>query len=100
MGLAEIIFPNLNYNINSLLNMSVTVSFNINNGTNGKNVPIIIPEGPYTAEDDIKAFNKELKAIKVKYWGGEIIRSPFCGKLRFNPQSKKIVAVLKGGELL
>ena len=83
------------------------VNNNVANFTTPLADPLILNEdwecghtqGPVHPRRICKAMNKKLKAIKFRYWG-EIIRFPFHRKLRFNPQSKKIAVILKGGELL
>ena len=94
-GLSEIFFPSYNYNISHPLNCQLKIWFSVNDEC--LQWIIKIPEGQNDAGDYIKAVNKEINAIKFRH-KGQLIRTPFKGKLKYNGQSKKITICLKKGE--
>ena len=91
VSLSELYFPSSYYNISQDNNSNLTIQYHIKGVVQTKN--IIIPQGHYDPASYVKEVNKEIKKIKHKFTENSEPKVLFKGRLRYNPNSRKITLV-------
>ena len=86
VSLSELYFPSSYYNI------SLTIQYHIKGVVHTKN--ITIPQGHYDPASYMKEVNKQIKKIKHKFTETSEPKVLFKGRLKYNPNSRKITLVL------
>ena len=92
VSLSELYFPSSYYNISQDNNSNLTIKYHIKGLVHTKN--ITIPQGHYDPASYVKEVNKEIKKIKHKFTGTSVPKVLFKGRLKYNPNSRKITLVL------
>ena len=92
VSLSELYFPSSYYNISQDNNSNLTIQYHINGVVHTKN--ITIPQGHYDPASYVKEVNKEIKKIKHKFTETSEPKVLFKGRLKYNPNSRKISLVL------
>ena len=92
VSLSELYFPSLYYNISQDNNSNLTIQYHIKGVVHTKN--ITIPQGYYDPASYVKEVNKEIKKIKHKFTATSEPKVLFKGRLKYNPNSRKITPVL------
>ena len=92
VSLSELYFPSLYYNISQDYNSNLTIQYHIKGVVHTKN--ITIPQGHYDPASYMKEVNKEIKKIKHKFTETSEPKVLFKGRLKYNPNSRKITLVL------
>ena len=93
VSLSELYFPSSYYNISQDNNSNLTIQYHIKGLVHTKN--ITIPQGHYDPASYVKEVNKEIKKIKHKFTATSDPKVLFKGRLKYNPNSRKITQVLK-----
>ena len=89
---SELYFPSFNYNINLDNNSNLTIQYHIQGIVHTKN--ITIPQGHYNPASYLEEVNREIKKIKHKFTPMSEPKVLFKGRLKYNPNSRKITLVL------
>ena len=92
VSLSELYFPSSYYNISQDNNSNLTIQYHIKGVVHTKN--ITIPQGHYDPASYVKEVNKEIKKIKHKFTATSEPKVLFKGRLKYNPNSRKITLVL------
>ena len=92
VSLAELYFPSSYYNISQDNNSNLTIQYHIQGVVHTKK--ITIPQGHYDPASYVKEVNKEIKKIKHKFTETSERKVLFKGRLKYNPNSRKITLVL------
>ena len=92
VSLSELYFPSLYYNISQDNNSNLTIQYHIKGVVHTKN--ITIPQGHYDPASYVKEVKKETKNIKHKFTATSQPKVLFKGRLKYNPNSRKITLVL------
>ena len=92
VSLSELYFPSSYYNISQDNNSNLTIQYHIKGVVHTKN--ITIPQGHYDPASYVKEVNKEIKKIKHKFTETSEPKVLFKGRLKYNPNSRKITLVL------
>ena len=92
VSLSELYFPSLYYNISQHNSNNLTIQYHIKGVVHTKN--ITIPQGHYDPASYVKEVNKEIKSIKHKFTATSEPKVLFKGRLKYNPNSRKITLVL------
>ena len=92
VSLSELYFPSSYYNISQDNNSNLTIQYHIKGVVHTKN--ITIPQGHYDPASYVKEVNKEMKKIKHKFTATSEPKVLFKGRLKYNPNSRKITLVL------
>ena len=92
ISLAELYFPSSYYNISQDNNSNLTIQYHIQGVVHTKK--ITIPQGHYDPASYVKEVNKEIKKIKHKFTETSEPKVLFKGRLKYNPNSRKITLVL------
>ena len=92
VSLSELYFPSLYYNISQDNNSNLTIQYHIKGIVHTKN--ITIPQGHCDPASYVKEVNKEIKKIKHKFTATSEPKVLFKGRLKYNPNSRKITLVL------
>ena len=92
VSLSELYFPSLYYNISQDNNSNLTIQYHIKGVVHTKN--ITIPQGHYDPASYMKEVNKEIRKIKHKFTATSEPKVLFKGRLKYNPNSRKITLVL------
>ena len=92
ISLSELYFPSSYYNISQDNNSNLTIQYHIKGVVHTKN--ITIPHGHYDPASYVKEVNKEIKKIKHKFTATSEPKVLFKGRLKYNPNSRKITLVL------
>ena len=92
VSLSELYFPSSYYNISQDNNSNLTIQCHIKGVVYIKN--ITIPQGHYDPASYMKEVNKEIKKIKHKFTATSEPKVLFKGRLKYNPNSRKITLVL------
>ena len=92
VSFSELYFPSLYYNISQDNNSNLTIQYHIKGVVHTKN--ITIPQGHYDPASYVKEVNKEIKKIKHKFTATSEPKVLFKGRLKYNPNSRKITLVL------
>ena len=92
VSLSELYFPSSYYNISQDNNSNLTIKYHIKGVVHTKN--ITIPHGHYDPASYVKEVNKEIKKIKHKFTETSEPKVLFKGRLKYNPNSRKITLVL------
>lgn len=95
VALVEILFPNYNYNIDSEIASDISVRFYLMRDRIDQKIEI--PDGYYDADTFTRAINKEISHVKYLH-RGKTYKGPFKGRLKYNPQSKKMTMIFHRGE--
>ena len=90
--LASLNFASWYYNISQDNNSNLTIQYHIKGVVYTKN--ITIPQGHYDPASYVKEVNKEIKKIKHKFTETSEPKVLFKGRLKYNPNSRKITLVL------
>ena len=86
VSLSELCFPSSYYNISQDNNSNLTIQYHIQSHT--------ITQGHYDPASYVKEVNKEIKKIKHKFTETSELKVLFKGRLKYNPNSRKISLVL------
>ena len=89
---SKLYFPSSYYNISQDNNSNLTIQYNIQGLVHTKN--ITIPQGHYDPASYVKEVNREIKKIKHKVTPMSEPKVLFKGRLKYNPNSRKITLVL------
>ena len=92
VSLSELYFPSSYYNISQDNNSNLTIQYHIKGVVHTKN--ITIPQGHYDPASYMKEVNKEIKKIKHKFTETSEPKVLFKGRLKYDPNSRKITLVL------
>ena len=92
VSLSELYFPSSYYNISQDNNSNLTIQYHIKGVVHTKN--ITIPQGHYDPASYVKEVSKEIKKIKHKFTETSEPKVLFKGRLKYNPNSRKITLVL------
>ena len=92
VSLSELYFPSSYYNISQDNNNNLTIQYHIKGVVHTKN--ITIPQGHYDPASYVKEVNKEIKKVKHKFTATSESKVLFKGRLKYNPNSRKITLVL------
>ena len=92
VSLSELYFPSSYYNISQDNNSNLTIQYHINGVVHTKK--ITIPQGHYDPISYVKEVNKEIKKIKHKFTETSEPKVLFKGRLKYNPNSRKITLLL------
>ena len=92
VSLSELHFPSSYYNISQDNNSNLTIQYHIKGLVHTKN--ITIPQGHYDPASYVKEVNREIKKIKHKFTPMSEPKVLFKGRLKYNPNSRKITLVL------
>ena len=92
VSLSELYFSSMYYNIGQDNNSNLTIQYHIKVVVHAKN--ITIPQGHYDPASYMKEVNKEIKKIKHKFTATSELKVLFKGRLKYNPNSRKITLVL------
>ena len=92
VSLSELYFPSSYYNISQDYNSILTIQYHIQGLVRTKN--ITIPQGHYDPASYMKEVNREIKKIKHKFTPMSEPKVLFKGRLKYNPNSRKITLVL------
>ena len=92
VSLSELYFPSSYYNISQDDNSNLTIQYHIKGVVHKKN--ITIPQGHYDPASYVKEVNKEIIKIKHKFTATSEPKVLFKGRLKYNPNSRKITFVL------
>ena len=92
VSLSELYFPGSYYNISQDNNSNLTIQYHIKGDVHTKN--ITIPQGHYDPASYVKEVNKEIKKIKHKFTATSEPKVLFKGRIKYNPNSRKITLVL------
>ena len=92
VSLSELYFPSSYYNISQDNNSNQTIQYQIKGVVHTK--IITIPQGHYDPASYVKEVNKEIKKIKHKFTATSEPKVLFKGRLKYNPNSRKITLVL------
>ena len=92
VSLSELYFPSSYYNISQDNNSNLTIQYHIKGVVHTKKVTI--PQGHYDPASYVKEVNKEIKKIKHKFTETSEPKVLFKGRLKYNPNSRKISLVL------
>ena len=92
VSLSELYFPSSYYNISQDNNSNLTIQYHIQGVVHTKK--ITIPQGHYDPASYVKEVNKEIKKIKHKFTETSEPKVLFKGRLKYNPNSRKISLVL------
>ena len=92
VSLSELYFPSSYYNISQDNKSNLTIQYHIKGVVHTKN--ITIPQGHYDPAHYVKEVNKEKKQIKHKFIATSEPKVLFKGRLKYNPNSRKITLVL------
>ena len=92
VSLSELYFPSLYYNISQDNNSNLTIQYHIKGVVHTKN--ITIPQGHYDPASCVKEVNREIKKIKHKFTATSEPKVLFKGRLKYNPNSRKITLIL------
>ena len=90
--LSELYFPSSYYNISQDNNSNLTIQYHIKGLVHTKN--ITIPQGHYDPASYVKEVNIEIKKIKYKFTPMSEPKVLFKGRLKYNPNSRKITLIL------
>ena len=93
VSLSELYFPSLYYNISQDNNSNLTIQYHIKGVVHTKN--ITTPQGHYDPASYVKEVNKEIKKINSQIHKTSEPKVFFKGRLKYNPNSRKITLVLK-----
>ena len=91
VSLSELYFPSSYYNISQDNNSKLTIQYHIKGLLHTKN--ITIPQVHYDPASYVKEVNRE-KKIKHKFTPMSEPKVLFKGRLKYNPNSRKITLVL------
>ena len=92
VSLSELYSPSSYYNISQDNNSNLTIQYHIKGVVHTKNISI--PQGHYNPASYMKEVNKEIKKIKHKFTATSEPKVLFKGRLKYNPNSRKITLVL------
>ena len=92
VSLLELYFPSSYYNISQDNNSKLTIQYHIKGLVHTKN--ITIPQGHYDPASYVKEVNREIKKIKPKLTPMSDPKVLFKGRLKYNPNSRKITVIL------
>ena len=92
VSLSELYFPSSYYNISQDNNSNLTIQYHIKGVVHTNH--ITIPQGHYDPASYVKEVNKEIKKIKHKFTETSEPKVLFKGRLKYNPNSRKITLVL------
>ena len=92
VSLSELYFPSSYYNISKDNNSNLTIQYPIKGVVHTKKVTT--PQGHYDPASYVKEVNKEIKKIKHKFTETSEPKVLFKGRLKYNPNSRKISLVL------
>ena len=96
VALAEIFFPNYNYNVTETMTGDITLAFYL--GNHRETYALKLTEGFYTPDTFVRNVNKEISKFKSYVHNMKVYKEPYKGKLKYNPQSKKISMIFHRGE--
>ena len=86
--LSELYFPSSYYNISQDNNSNLTIQYHIKGVVHTKNITIL--QGHYDPASYVKEVNKEIKKIKHKFTETSEPKVLFKGRLKYNPNSRKL----------
>ena len=92
VSLSELYFPSSYYKISQDNNSNLKIQYYIKGLIHPKN--ITIPQGHYYPASYVKEVNREIKIIKHKFTPKSEPKVLFKGRLKYNPNSRKITLVL------